>query len=218
MNHPTPRIAAFAFVFAGLLGAAAAQAQQPAAPMELRQPEFELREISRACVFGDCQNGYGTLEITTNGGKDIYRGNFKDGKYHGNGKLEQMLTVTTRAYYDGNWEMGIRSGRGTYWSGTGDLYIGEWRNDKREGQGSYFFGVKDWTPNKYSEFWLSQNVENYTGGFQNDLYHGRGTYRWPDGQKYVGEFFANDKHGPGTFYYPSGTIRPQVWEYGDFVR
>ena len=142
---------------------------------------------------------------------------FKDGKYHGNGKLEEMLTVTARAYYDGNWDMGIRSGRGTYWNGEGNLYIGQWRNDKREGQGSYFFGVKDWTPNKYSEFWLSENVENYTGGFQNDLYQGNGTYRWPDGQRYVGEFFANDKHGPGTFYYSTGSIRPQVWEYGELL-
>jgi len=202
----------FAPVFAVLLLlSAGAQAQ-------LREPEFVLAEISRACVFGDCLNGFGTLEITTNVGRNVYRGNFKDGKYHGNGKLEESLTVTTRAYYDGNWDMGVRSGRGTYWNGTGNLYIGQWRNDKRDGQGAYFFGVKDWTPNKHSEFWLSENVENYSGGFQNDLYFGHGTYRWPDGQKYVGEFFANDKHGPGTFYYPSGTIRPQVWEYGEFIR
>jgi hypothetical protein len=200
-----------ASVFAGtLLLAVNVQAQ-------LREAEFVLQEISRTCIYNDCQNGYGTLEITTNVGKNLYRGNFKDGKYHGNGKLEEMLTVTTRAYYDGNWDMGIRSGRGTYWNGEGNLYIGQWRDDKRHGQGSYFFGVKDWTPNKYSEFWLSENVENYTGGFQNDLYHGNGTYRWPDGQRYVGEFFANDKHGPGTFYYSTGSIRPQVWEYGELL-
>ena len=187
------------------------------AQAQLREAEFVLQEISRTCIYNDCQNGFGTLEITTNVGKNLYRGNFKDGKYHGNGRLEEMLTVTTRAYYDGNWDMGIRSGRGTYRNGEGNLYIGQWRNDKREGQGSYFFGVKDWTPNKYSEFWLSENVENYTGGFQNDLYHGQGTYRWPDGQRYVGEFFANDKHGPGTFYYSTGSIRPQIWEYGELL-
>ena len=216
MNSRAHTLPPAVFALVAVLLAAAALAQTPA--MQINQTTPAIREISRSCTYGDCQNGYGTLEITTSVGKDLYRGNFKDGMYHGNGKLEQMLTVTTRAYYDGNWDMGIRSGRGTFWNGTGDLYIGQWRNNRRHGQGSYFFGVKDWTPNKYSEFWLSENVENYTGGFQNDLYHGRGTYRWPDGQRYVGEFFANDKHGPGTFYYPSGTIRPQVWEYGDFVR
>lgn len=190
----------------------------PSVWAQLRVPEFELRELSRACTYGDCDNGYGVLTIKTNLGEGEYRGNFKAGKYHGNGKLTELVSVTERAYYDGNWGDGLRSGRGTYWNGKGNLYIGEWKNDKREGQGSYFFGVKDWTPNKYSEFWLSENVENYTGGFQNDLYHGKGEYRWPDGQKFVGEFFANDKHGPGTFIYSTGSIRKQVWEYGKFIR
>lgn len=182
----------------------------------LRAP-VEMKELSRECIFGDCVNGYGTLEMKTNIGTDTYRGNFKDGKYHGFGKLTQMLSRTERAYYDGNWDLGVRSGRGTYFNGKDKLYIGQWKNDKREGRGSYFFGVKDWTENKYSEHWLADNVENYTGDFVNDLYQGRGTYRWPDGQKYIGEFFANDKHGPGTFIYSTGSIREQIWEYGDLL-
>ena len=178
----------------------------------------DAQELSRECLSGDCINGYGSLEITTNIGVNTYRGNFKDGKYDGFGKLTEMISRSERAYYEGTWSEGIRSGRGTFWDGQGNLYIGEWKNDKRDGRGSYFFGVKDWTENKYTEYWLSENTENYTGDFKNDLYHGQGTYRWPDGQKYVGGFFANDKHGIGTFYYPRGTARQQVWEYGDFVR
>ncbi len=180
--------------------------------------EGEVRELSRQCIYGDCVNGYGTLEIKTTFGTNTYRGNFKDGLYHGNGKLTELVSFTERAYYDGNWEAGVKSGRGTYFNGKADLYIGEWKDNKRHGRGSYFFGVQDWTENKYTEFWLSENVENYTGDFRDDFFHGQGTYRWPDGQKYVGGFFANDKHGPGTFYYPRGTIREQVWEYGEFVR
>ena len=177
----------------------------------------EARELSRECLSGDCINGYGSLEITTNIGVNTYRGNFEDGLYHGFGKLTEMVSRSERAYYEGNWVEGVRSGRGTFWDGRGSLYIGEWKNDKRDGRGSYFFGVHDWSENKYTEYWLSENTENYTGGFKNDLYDGQGTYRWPDGQKYVGGFFANDKHGPGTFYYPRGTTRQQVWEYGEFV-
>lgn len=187
------------------------------AAQSLRVPPVELKELSRQCISGDCVDGFGVLEMKINIGTNTYWGNFKEGKYHGFGKLTQMLSRTERAYYDGHWDMGVRSGRGTYFNGKDKLYIGQWKNDVREGRGSYFFGVKDWTENKYSEHWLSDNVENYTGDFVNDLYQGKGTYRWPDGQKYVGEFFANDKHGPGTFIYPSGTIRPQVWEFGRFV-
>lgn len=185
---------------------------------QIAAPEQEVKELSRQCIFGDCANGYGTLEIKTTLGTNTYRGNFKDGLYHGNGKLTELVSFTERAYYDGNWEAGVKSGRGTYFNGKSELYIGEWKDDKRHGRGSYFFGVQDWTENKYTEFWLSENVENYTGDFRDDFFHGQGTYRWPDGQKYVGGFFANDKHGPGTFYYPRGTIREQVWEFGDFVR
>lgn len=184
---------------------------------QLQNTPVESEEYSRDCIFGDCVNGYGTLEMKTTFGTNSYRGNFKEGQYNGYGKLTQLVSRTERAYYDGNWDMGVRSGRGTYFNGKGNLYIGQWKNDKREGRGSYFFGVKDWAENKYSEHWLSENVENYTGEFVNDLYQGSGTYRWPDGQKYVGEFFANDKHGPGTFIYATGSIREQIWEFGELL-
>ncbi|MDB0061178.1 MORN motif precursor, partial [Gammaproteobacteria bacterium] len=70
---------------------------------------------------------------------------------------------------------------------------------------------------EHSEYWLSQNTENYTGNFVNDHYQGEGTYRWPNGQRYEGKFFASKKHGPGTFFYATGTRRNQVWEYGRFI-
>lgn len=211
----TPRHSLTVFLLSLLLGLGALGAQAQSSAQTSAEP---AKELSRECTFGDCENGYGTLEIKTTLGTDVYRGNFKDGKYHGNGKLTQMISRFERSYYDGNWDMGVRSGRGTFYNGRDKLYIGEWKNDKRNGHGAYFFGLKDWTENKYSEHWLAEHTENYTGDFVNDLYQGQGTYRWPDGQKYVGGFFANDKHGPGTFIYPSGTIRNQVWEYGDFVR
>ena len=189
------------------------------APLQAQQigATTEVRELSRECTTGDCTEGYGVLVIKTNFGENVYRGNFKEGSYHGYGKLTEMVSRHQRAYYDGNWDMGIRSGRGTYWNGKSELYIGEWKDDKRHGRGSYFYGLTDWSENRYSEAWLSENVENYTGEFMTDFYHGQGTYRWPDGQKYVGGFFANKKHGPGTFYYPRGTQRPQMWEYGKLL-
>ena len=175
-------------------------------------------ELSRTCVYGDCVNDFGILEIRTDVGTDRYEGNFSEGKFHGHGRFEQMISRTERAYYDGDWVMGMREGRGTYWNGVSGLYIGQWRDDLRPGQGAYFHGIKDWSPNKYTEYWLRENVENYSGDFVDDLYQGKGTYRWPDGQRYVGEFYANEKHGSGTFFYPTGTRREQVWRYGRLVR
>ncbi len=180
---------------------------------------FAYDEITaRECVRGDCQNGRGTLELNTQWGKGRYEGEFKDGEFHGYGRLELPLSFLDREIYVGHWVAGQRVGRGTHWNGRGNLYIGEWANDKRHGQGSYFFGLPRWEENRHTEFWLKENTENYTGEFVNDHYQGKGEYRWPDGQRYVGEFFASDKHGPGTFYYATGTKREQYWEYGELLR
>lgn len=170
------------------------------------------------CVRGDCIDGEGSLELETAFGKGKFIGNFLDGEFNGRGRLEIPISFIEKEIYVGNWQRGVRGGRGTHWNGKGKLYIGEWRDNKRNGRGSYFFGLPEWRENEHTEFWLSQNVENYTGDFVNDHYQGQGVYRWPGGQKFEGGFFASNKHGPGVFYYVTGTRREQLWNYGDFVR
>jgi len=178
-----------------------------------------LKDVTEeTCVRGDCNNDRGTLELKTPFGAGKYVGNFKEGEFHGHGRLEVPISFTEKSIYVGNWDRGIRSGRGKYWNGKGKLYIGQWRDDERNGHGSYFFNLPRWNENEHSEFWLSENTENYTGNFIDDKYQGQGTYRWPAGQKYIGGFFANSKHGPGIYYYETGVERRQVWEYGDFVK
>ena len=180
---------------------------------------FALDEVTdRQCVRGDCQQGDGTLELSTAWGKGRYVGEFKDGEFDGYGRLELPISFLDKEVYVGYWRQGERSGRGTHWNGKGNLYIGEWADDKRNGQGSYFFNLPRWEENRHTEFWLKENTENYTGQFVNDHYQGYGEYRWPDGQRYEGQFFASKKHGPGTFYYATGTRREQYWEYGKLLR
>ena len=118
----------------------------------------------------------------------------------------------------GNWERGLRAGRGTHWNGKGNLYVGQWRSINAMGWG-LIFQFAGMAENQHSEFWLKENTENYTGEFVNDHFQGQGTYRWANGHRYEGGFFAGDKHGFGTFYYAkTGTARQQLWNYGDFVR
>ena len=181
-------------------------------------PQSLKNVTEETCVYGDCLDGRGTLELKTPWGTGDYRGNFRDGEFHGYGRLELPVSFVAKEIYAGNWSQGIREGRGSHWNGKGNLYIGDWRNNKRHGRGSYFFNLAAWRENERTEFWMRENHENYTGEFVNDHYQGQGTYRWPDGQKYIGGFFAGEKHGEGTFYYETGTARPQYWQYGDFIR
>ena len=178
-----------------------------------------LKEVTEEeCVYGSCGNGRGTLSLKTPWGLGEYMGDCGDEGFHGYGRLEIPISFTQRAVYAGNWVRGQREGRGTHWNGEGKLYIGEWRNNKRHGTGSYFFNIPEWKENEHTEFWLKENFENYTGDFIEDHFQGKGTYRWPDGQRYEGSFFASDKHGEGVFYYTTGTSRKQFWHYGDLLR
>ena len=170
------------------------------------------------CVYGDCEGGRGTLRIQTAYGEGSYTGGFRNGRFQGYGRLELPVSFTAKSVYYGNWEAGVRNGRGTYFNGKGNLYIGQWKDDKRHGFGSYFFNLHEWRENEHTEFWLKEHFENYTGEFKDNHYHGHGVYRWADGKKYEGGFFASSKHGFGTFYYETGTSRKQLWNYGDFVR
>lgn len=170
------------------------------------------------CLRGSCADGDGAMEFDTPFGKGRYVGGFLDGEFHGFGRLEIPVSFLDEEIYAGNWERGIREGRGKHWNGRGNLYIGQWKDDKRHGRGSYFFNLPEWRENERTEFWLKDNSENYTGDFENDHYHGEGAYRWANGQRFVGEFFASKKHGHGTFFYETGTARQQLWNFGAFVR
>ena len=45
--------------------------------------------------------------------------------------------------------------------------------------------------------------------------HGRGTYRYPNGDSYEGEYGEGKRHGRGTFRWPDG--RSKRLEYADGV-
>lgn len=162
------------------------------------------------CIRGDCENGEGILVQMTGRGKAIYQGQFKDGQYHGNGRLSYE---DEKSIYKGNWVMGMKQGRGILWDGDNNVYMGQWQNDRRNGQGTQAFGVEDWVEDSHTEFWLVDNTENYTGNFKNDVFYGRGTYRWLDGTKYVGEWLANKKHGAGYYDYGDGNISRHRYEF-----
>lgn len=166
------------------------------------------------CFSGDCENGRGTLIEETDRGLTIYRGTFKNGEYDGFGRLSYE---EENAVYKGDWKNGVREGRGTYWDSENNVYIGQWQGGKRNGEGVQAFKVENWREDAYSESWLEDNTENYSGGFKNDVFYGEGTYRWEDGTQYVGGWAANQQHGEGYFDYGNGRISRRRYEFGERV-
>ena len=74
--------------------------------------------------------GIGT---TASGNK--YVGEFRDGKYHGQG----TFTHTDGGKYVGEWRDGERNGQGTFTFANGDKYVGEFRDDLPNGQGTFTY-------------------------------------------------------------------------------
>lgn len=80
--------------------------------------------------------------------------------------------------------------RGEY---TGELTA----EGKREGKGLFRFeGTQD----------------VYMGDWQNDVFHGKGTYFFSSGDKYEGELYAGMKHGIGNYLYRNGNVYHGEWK------
>jgi hypothetical protein len=116
-------------------------------------------------------DGFGTYIDVSEDAK--YIGGWKDGKFHGKGKLTfGAKSKYPNRYYDGDWINGKQHGNGIMFWGkagkhTNNKYQGEWQNDNMNGFGRY-----DWPDGGY-----------YIGEWRDDEQNGKGVYTFPDGKK-----------------------------------
>jgi hypothetical protein len=69
----------------------------------------------------------------------------------------------------------------------------------REGHGTLVFAAE------------SGDGGEYVGEWQNNLMHGSGTWRYPNGEMYVGEYKAGKRYGEGRFYHANGDLYVGSW-------
>ena len=63
----------------------------------------------------------------------IYTGYFRQNVYHGQGTF---VWTDNKQVYEGNWVQGKMFGKGKLTSQNGDIYIGEFKYNKRNGKGT----------------------------------------------------------------------------------
>jgi hypothetical protein len=117
---------------------------------------------------------------------DKYRGEFKDGLFHGWG----VYTYGSGDKYEGEFRYNMKDGKGTLTFNTRDKYIGEFKSDMREGKGTLLFA----------------NGDKYVGEFSNDMINGKGTMFYKNGNKYAGDFLRGLKHGNGVLGFANGDV------------
>lgn len=117
-------------------------------------------------------------QININGSK--YVGFFKNGLYHGLGRI----IFNNGSYYEGNFEYGVFEGKGKYVNINGDIYIGDWKNNIKDG---------------FGELILMEGRYIYKGDFKEGKQNGKGKVTWDEGSFYEGNFKNNYFEGNGIY-------------------
>ena len=136
--------------------------------------------------------------------------------------------------YSGQWQNGLREGRGEAIYANGDHYYGEFKDNKANGQGLFVMGEGPFKGDKYigefkADAFSGQGTyifgegphkgDKYVGEFQNDAFNGQGSYTFANGSKIVGQFQDGNPDGPGIDYTPDGTILEQgTYQKGKLIK
>ena len=173
-------------------------------------------------------HGHGKMEYLD--GKHAgcrYEGEWSEGKYHGQGKLD-TCDGYGRYQYEGSFRNGDLHGKGKYVYLDGEYedyrYEGDFENDHEHGWGKWYRpdGSPDgtleyegeWSEGKYHGQGKLDTCDGYgryqyEGSFRNGDLHGKGKYVYLDGEyedyRYEGDFENDHEHGWGKWYRPDGS-------------
>jgi len=195
--------------------------------------EFGDKDI-QAKYKGDVENGkpYGLGLIRfPNGtkskkwGKYSYVGEWKDGKYHGQGTIISRNGEETVGewYYGEPWNVKVYDKEGNI---VAKFVNGKIELDQKKGafiqSGVFYHGFRNGVYGYYIEKWDGvENTKNkdygkYEGEMINGKPNGQGTQTWYNGEKYEGEWRKGTPHGQGTQIYLDGEKFVGEFQFGDY--
>jgi len=93
-----------------------------------------------------------------------------------------------------------RCGKGKCEYADGSSYEGEWRNGRRNGHGVHVCGT---------------TRQVYEGKWVGDTKQGRGTMKYPSGDRYDGLWKDDLPHGQGTMFFATGETFTGTWTRGE---
>lgn len=143
-------------------------------------------------------------KVTLKGNGFEYKGQVKDGKPHGNGKMKDEDGVFQGTFANGE------KVKGALFYKDGSIYDGEWDENVFHGKGKYFENGKIILDGlfKHEMFYKGKRYYRdrtvYEGEYEDEQPQGHGVIVYPHGKKYEGEFDEGLIVGPGKVTFPSG--------------
>jgi hypothetical protein len=167
----------------------------PAPPAAAKAPDtLPGREISP-----------GVRELTFADGS-IYRGAVRGANLHGRGEY-----VSKAFKYEGDFNDGLKQGRGVYTWENGDRYEGNFAEDRPDGRGRYQFANGDAYEGEVKAgvivgrgSYATKGGDVFDGSFAGGKPHGVGVYRFASGDRYEGEMSQGVMQGRGRYFAKSG--------------
>ena len=185
-------------------------------------------EEQAGCISGDCKNGQG-MYIYPSGA--IYNGEFKNGEINGTG----VCQYSDGSSYRGSWKNRYPDGIGTRTYADGTVRVGLWKQGQPVDEEGNILDAWVEEDNLFSEGFDIQsgcisgdctngrgtfaypNGDKYEGKFANGKPNGSGIYSYLNGEKYIGIFRDGLSHGKGKVYKDNSIIQEGVWVEGEYV-
>ncbi|KPA74074.1 hypothetical protein ABB37_09374 [Leptomonas pyrrhocoris] len=160
---------------------------------------------------------------------DTYEGLFDGGQPHGSGSGSNggdgvnAFTFADGSVYTGEFDHGLRNGRGKIVLPNGDVYDGQFVRGTVTGFGTITYengprvyrGLLENGRKIKGTLRFPGSLRGYDGEWQDDVPHGSGCMTFANGDFYKGDFAAGELNGVGCLCYqhPAGKVY-----YGQFLR
>jgi hypothetical protein len=198
-------------------------------------------EVVQSNILKSIENDPDYIEYFYDDAKCYYKGETKEDKPHGEGKLYKIYVTTDNIqtayiYYEGYWKNGSPNGYGKEFYYDGSLgYSGLWKNGKYEGEGKWYSGYYGLVE---ANFQNGSIAEGFTKNYYHDnktiriygflkgetwtnarWYNRDGTLSYQGGISEGLDIFDDNKYdGYGIKYKDDGTKISGFWKKDELIR